>query len=68
MIRRRLSTAITILALVIITLPTQAQQNGSTASEEETAKLREKAFRLLGSLAGQVGSLQSSQNRARKGT
>ena len=65
MFGHRLSIAITILALVIISLPVQAQQNGNTTSQEETAKLREKAFRLLASLAGQVGSLQSPQNRAR---
>lgn len=46
MFRRRLSTVITILALVIISLPIQAQQNGNTASQQETAKLREKATRL----------------------
>lgn len=43
----------------------QAQQ---TTAKDNKAELREKAFELLESLAGQIGSLQSAENRARMGS
>jgi len=43
----------------------QAQQ---TTTKEANAELREKAYKVLESLAGQIGSLQSAENRARIGS
>ena len=58
--------------LIIVTLcsaNTLAQQTDSTAPAKETADaaLRDKAFDLLESLAGQLSTLQSAENRARIG-
>jgi hypothetical protein len=39
-----------------------------TTAKDNKAELREKAFKLLESLAGQLGSLQSAENRARLGS
>ena len=46
-----------------------AQQSSATENAQTTdAALREKAFALLESLATQIGSLQSAENRARLGS
>lgn len=42
--------------------------SNTSAQSQEKAELREKAFKLLESLAGQLGSLQSAENRARIGS
>lgn len=47
---------------------TQAQENNSTPNKEEIAALREKAFKLLDNVAGQLNTLQSVENRARMGS
>lgn len=62
------------LALFIVILLsgglTKAQQTNSTAQNQHDANsaLREKAFDLLESLAGQINGLQSGENRARIGS
>src|SRR5438105_9195580 len=61
-------------ALIVVVLLcsglAHAQQNNSTRENERTteAPLRERAFNLLESLADQVNSLQSGENRARLGS
>lgn len=45
-----------------------AQANKSAPSKEEIAALREKALKLIDSVAGQLGTLQSAENRARMGS
>ena len=59
------------LALILTTYAGHAlaQQTDSTAPAKETADaaLRDKAFDLLESLAGQLSTLQSAENRARIG-
>ena len=48
---------------------THAQQDGATPpNKEEIAALREKAFKVLDSVAGQLNTLQSPENRARMGS
>lgn len=42
-----------------------AQQDSSTAKTDEEAALRQKAYDLLESLAGEIGTMQSPENRAR---
>ena len=44
-----------------------AQEDKIKLKKEEIAALREKAFKLIDSVAGQLGTLQSSENRARMG-
>jgi hypothetical protein len=45
-----------------------AQQEKTGADKEEIAALREKAYKLLESVAAQLGTLQSAENRARMGS
>src|SRR5690349_10019577 len=45
-----------------------AQQEKSAPEKEEVAALREKAYQLLDSVAGQLSTLQSSENRTRMGS
>ena len=56
--------AVVVTFLLFISFP-QGQQ---TAPKDDNAEVREKAFKLLESLAGQLGSLQSAENRARIGS
>lgn len=60
-----------ILALLLVVLlcpsPAKAQQTDSSTTDNPEAELREKAFAALESLANQMGSLQSPENRARIG-
>jgi len=59
-----------ILAIVLVsTLSVYAQttQDKSAPNKEEIEALREKAFKLLDTVAGQLNTLQSSENRARMG-
>jgi hypothetical protein len=46
----------------------QAQQEKAAPEKEEVAALREKAYQLLESVAGQLNTLQSSENRTRMGS
>jgi hypothetical protein len=45
----------------------QAQQDKTPPTKEEIAALREKAFKVLDTVAGQLTTLQSVENRARMG-
>ena len=65
---RFLPFSLALLFLVLLCpLPAPAQQTDSAATETPDAELREKAFAALESLANQLGSLQSAENRARIG-
>jgi len=56
-----------ILILILLCLATSQAQETSSPSKEADEALRQKAFDLLESLAGQIGILQSTENRARLG-
>src|SRR5437870_12278239 len=61
------SSALTLILALAFRLA-HAQQSASTENPQTSdAALREKAFALLESLANQIGSLQSAENRARLG-
>lgn len=71
MSRRYSSLLALTIAVLICFQPTFGQLNSASntsAQSREKAELREKAFKLLESLAGQLGSLQSAENRARIGS
>jgi len=55
---------------VVLLFPGYAlsQQEKSAPEKEEVAALREKAYQLLDSVAGQLSTLQSSENRTRMGS
>lgn len=59
-----------ILALLLCFHSTPAQEQTASATEKQPvdAALREKAFKLLESLADQLSTLQSAENRARMGS
>jgi len=61
-----------VLLVVLLLCPASvhAQQSNSTVENSQTtdAALREKAFNLLETLANQISSLQSAENRARLGS
>lgn len=63
---RTLFTLVLILAVVLCPEYAKAQTRPDT-SQAPNAALREKAFDLLESAAGQLGTLQSAENRARLG-
>ena len=68
-----LKTFLTILALIAVGLCpgyARAQEKSSPSKAEAAADaaLREKAYELLETLAGQLGSMQSPENRARIGS
>lgn len=63
MIRPRILPLAVLLSLAIFSGSARAQ----ATQNDETAALREKAFELLKSVAGQLGTLQSAENRARLG-
>ena len=66
---RQLSVWAIILAVVLCSGLAQAQQNNSTRENARpTEALREKAFALLESVADQINTLQSTENRARLGS
>src|SRR5437764_4214964 len=58
------------VVLLLLTAMVQGQQKAATVDSSPAADkaLREKAFALLESLAGQIGTLQSAENRARLGS
>jgi hypothetical protein len=65
---RSLLTLVLVIALfAIIPCVTHAQEKKSAPDKEEIAALREKAFKLLDNVAGQLNTLQSVENRARMG-
>lgn len=57
-----------ILAAGFSVSPVLAQQNNSTARNEANEALRQKAFAALESIAAQISTLQSAENRARLGS
>lgn len=63
--RRYLSALTLILTIVLYSSTVLAQEKDTTDSKQQDAELRAKAISLLQSLAGQVGSLQARENRAR---
>jgi hypothetical protein len=66
---RFLLLAFSILILATIYPLTVAQQVNATADEKKAEQvLRDKAFRLLESVASQLGTMQSAENRARIGS
>lgn len=61
-------TLILAIALFLTTSSyARAQENKSAPDKEEIAALREKALKLIDSVAGQLNTLQSAENRARMG-
>jgi hypothetical protein len=58
-----------LFAVVVLCVPDAAGQGAAPAQDSQTknAALREKAFELLESVAGQLSTLQSAENRARLG-
>ncbi|HEY2964632.1 MAG TPA: hypothetical protein VGJ37_19600 [Pyrinomonadaceae bacterium] len=67
---RPLASVVALLLAILLCFPVaNGQQNNSTAeTQSANAALREKAFKLLESLADQLGTLQSAENRARMGS
>ena len=67
---RKLFTILLVVSVALSPLCVQAQQDGSSAQTKtaEAQALRQKAFELLESLAGELGTLQSPENRARLGS
>ena len=63
----QLSALMLIVALTFCQRTAQAQTNNTTAQTKPSDELREKAFTVLESLAGQLNTLQSAENRARMG-
>lgn len=63
MISPRILPLAVLLSLAILTGSARAQ----TTQNDETAALRQKVFALLESVGGQIGTLQSAENRARLG-
>src|SRR5688572_4451235 len=60
------SSCLAVLVTLLLSFSfTHAQE---TTAKDNNAELRQKAFKLLESLAGQLGSLQSAVNRARIGS
>jgi hypothetical protein len=59
-----------LVASLLFFQPSYGQLNNlsNSAERQDKAELQEKAFKLLESLAGQLGSLQSAENRARMGS
>jgi hypothetical protein len=70
MAHSRLSALGLVLAVFLCFQTTRAQQTNPPDNDRKAAEaaLREKAFKLLDSLADQLGSLQSAENRARIGS
>src|SRR5262245_48502716 len=57
-----------VLMLLFVSDYAHAQQDKTTPDNQEVAALREKAFKLLESVASQLNTLQSAENRARMGS
>ena len=67
MIRRLVSFPVLIVVLLLC-FPVAGGQQSSSNTNDKDAELRQKAFELLESLAGQISTLQSTENRARMGS
>ena len=68
--RKRFFTLLILIAVALYPIHARAQQNNSKppAKDDAESALREKAYALLESLAGQLGTMQSAENRARIGS
>src|ERR1041385_327040 len=64
----RLLIASALFLLITITVHAQPKNSNTDDSQSADKALRDKAFGLLESLAGQIPTLQSSENRARLGS
>ena len=67
MIRHMVRFPVLIVALLLCFQVAIGQQSSSKTNDRD-AELRQKAFQLLESLAGQISTLQSAENRARMGS
>ena len=65
--RKKIFTILILIAVALCPGYANAQQT-SKAKTEADAALREKAYQLLETLAGQLGTMQSPENRARIGS
>ena len=67
---RKLFTILLVITFALGPVCAHAQQDSAPAKDKQTEDqaLRQKAFELLESLAGELGSLQSPENRARIGS
>lgn len=67
---KKLFTTLLVVTVALSPVCVQAQQSSSAAQSKqaEDEALRQKAFALLESLAGELGILQSPENRARLGS
>ena len=61
-------SAYVLAVLLCFSLAHGQQKTSSTNDQTNNAELREKAFKLIESLADQLGTLQSAENRARMGS
>lgn len=66
--RKKVFTILVLITVALCPCFANAQQTSSTSKAEADAALREKAYALLETLAGQVGTMQSLENRARIGS
>ena len=67
---KKLCTTLLLITVALSPLCAQAQQDSSAAQakQAEQQALRQKAYKLLELLAGELGTLQSPENRARLGS
>ncbi len=63
--RKKFFNLLILIAVALCPVYALAQQNNSTAKTDDEAALRQKAYDLLESLAGEIGTMQSPENRAR---
>lgn len=66
--QKKIFTILILIAAAFCPHYASAQQTTSKADAEAEAALREKAYALLETLAGQLGTMQSPENRARMGS
>lgn len=67
--RKKFLPFLILIVVVLCPVYTHAQQNPSTSAKDAAeAALREKAYELLETLAGQLNTMQSPENRARIGS
>ena len=67
---RKLCTTLLVVTVALVPVCAQVQQDSSAvqAKQAEDQALRQKAFELLESLAGELGTMRSAENRARIGS
>lgn len=69
-LRKKFLPLLILIVVALCPVYVPAQQNSSTAQVKDAAEaeLREKAYQLLETLAGQLNTMQSPENRARIGS